>query len=240
MMKIQFTYTFILLLVFVEGIADKDSTPLQPLCGLNSQAQELAELIIQLPEQQRQLLVCNDELVKIAQQRAEQLARNNHDPDISPNQVVIKGGFRFPSYYPISGNQVEAVAKNQATAKEALAYLTSSDSHQDHILGKGEFFGLQSQLAVGYFSDDDVLSHDQWVVLIAEPYQTPKIVYKQEFNMPFRLAKGCEKDWKNSSSDYLKKKCSSMMSPRSPKLVRVNKQDDQLDCNENSCELAKE
>lgn len=179
-------------------------------CGLNKQAAQLSQLIKQHPSQQRQLMQCNVILATIAQQRAEQLGNNSADPEITPNQIVIKGGFRVPNYYPVIGNQVEAVAKNFDQAQLALEYLNDSGKHHDHIMGKGEFFALQSQMGVGYFKANEVTQHNQWVVLIAQPWQSPEFIYKQEFNMPVKMAKGCEKDWQNSNDEFLKKKCSSM------------------------------
>ena len=70
----------------------------------------MAQLIINHPNQKRTQLACNELLTSIAQQRAEQLAKNTADQKITANQVLMKGGFRMPDYYPVSGNQVEAVA----------------------------------------------------------------------------------------------------------------------------------
>jgi len=182
----------------------------RPSCGFNQSATELSQLIKQHPSQQRQLLQCNDQLVMIAQQRAEQLGKNNADPEITPNQIVIKGGFRVPNYYPVIGNQVEAVAKKFDQANQALNYLIESGKHHDHIMGKGEFFALQSQIGVGYFKAIEATQHNQWVVLIAQPWQSPKIIYNQEFNMSIKVAKGCDKDWQNSNDQFLIKKCSNL------------------------------
>ncbi len=187
---------------------DSDNTS---VCGFNHQATSLANLIIQHPSQQRALLQCNQALTTIAQQRAEQLANNSADPEISPNQILIKSGFRMPNYYPVTGNQVEAVARDFNHADLAFQYLSQSGKHHDHVLGKGEFFGLQSELGIGFFAAKEATQHDQWVVLIAQPWQAPKIVYKQKFNMPVKVAKGCDKDWKNSNDEFLKEKCSSFV-----------------------------
>ena len=131
----QISHVLLFLLISISAVSAAEQTAQIHSCGLNTQATELAQLIQEHPAQQRQLLQCNDDLTKIAQQRAEHMAKNNHDPNISPNQVVMKGGFRFPSYYPTSGNQVEAVARDTALAAEALSYLITSNKHHDHIMG---------------------------------------------------------------------------------------------------------
>ncbi len=203
---------FLLLMVIVPAVIANEQAPVpesQP-CGLNSQASELGQLIRQHPSQKRPVLNCNQLLSSIAQQRAEQLANNSADPDVTPNQYLIKGGFRVPNYYPVTGNQVEAVAKGFKQAEEALKYLNESGKHHAHLMGKDEFFALQSELGVGFYAAQDATEHDQWVVLMAQPWQSPEIVYKQKFNMPVKMAKGCDKDWKNSGDQFLIRKCRSM------------------------------
>ncbi|WP_223789972.1 hypothetical protein [Marinicella meishanensis] len=177
-------------------------------CGQNAAAQALAEAIMAHPDQARPELVCNEQLAAIAQQRAESLAKNAHDPDITPNQIVVDGGFRFPSYYPVSGNQVEAVARDTREANAALTYLTESGKHHDQILGKVEFFALQSQLGVGFYADDDPTNHPQWVVLTAEPWLPPKVVFKTEMKAPKPMKQDCDTDWQRSDNEFLKRKCS--------------------------------
>ncbi|TDR23445.1 hypothetical protein [Marinicella litoralis] len=225
---------FLLILISVSTLlaAAQTQSEFDQICGNNSHAAELGQLIKGHPSQQRQSLQCNAILAEIAQQRAEQLANNSADPEITPNQVIIKGGFRVPNYYPVIGNQVEAVAKNFDQAQHALSYLLESGKHHDHIMGKGDFFALQSQLGVGFFKAQEDTQHDQWVVLIAQPWQSPKIVYQQQFNMPFKIAKGCEKDWQNSNDEFLKRKCSSM-----GRTKRNSNKETQLDCDEKTCEI---
>ena len=206
----------------VVSLDQQGETQSDQQCGVSLQANQLAQLIITHPSQKRPLLQCDQLLVTIAQQRAEQLANNRADPDITSNQILIKGGFRVPNYYPVTGNQVEAVARDFNQADQAFQYLNQSVKHHDHVMGKGDFFGLQSQLGVGYFKANDVTQHDQWVVLIAEPWQSAKFVYKQEFNMPVKMAQGCEKDWKNSGDEFMIRKCRSMGRAKSKKSASQN------------------
>ena len=219
--------------------AKADQVESSDSCGLNTPATELGRLIKQHPSQQRPELQCNQLLTSIAQQRAEQLANNSADPDITANQILIKGGFRVPNYYPVSGNQVEAVAKGFKQAEQAFQYLMQSTKHHDHVLGKGEFFSLQSQLGIGFFAAQEATQHDQWVVLIAEPWQSAKFVYKQEFNMPVKMAKGCDKDWKNSGDEFLIRKCRSMSQAKRIQENREEKRQAKeatLECDATSCE----
>lgn len=211
---------FLLLMVTVCSVlaSDQAQVPELQACGLNSQATELAQLIKQHPSQKRPLLQCNELLSSIAQQRAEQLANNNADSGISANQVLINGGFRVPNYYPIIGNQVESVAKNLDQASAVFEQLLSTSKYHDHVMGVGEFYGLQSELGVGFFKAKDITQNDQWVVMAAAPWEPPKVVIKQNkqnLTQPYKIAKGCDTDWKNSNDEMLKSKCGSLRGGRS-------------------------
>jgi hypothetical protein len=180
-----------------------------PLCGSNPNTQALAALIINHPSQKRQELSCNELLVEIADKRAKSLLNDPTSDNITANQFVIKNGFRFASYYPVTGNQVEAVANKVELPEKAFEYLISSDKHHDHVLGYGDFFERQTQIGVGFYQSE--LNQTQYVVLIAEPYSSPKIVYKQEFKKPtLRTVTDCPRDWRRSTNRELKKVCREM------------------------------
>ncbi len=67
---------------------------------------------------------------------------------------------------------------------------------------------------------------------MAEPWRSPKIVYKQNFNMPLKVATGCDSDWKNSNNEFLIRKCRRMGKER-----KNTEEKTQLDCDANHCEL---
>lgn len=188
-------------LLQLAGVADAG-----PACGANAQAQELAALIMVHESQQRSELQCNELLAKIAAQRARDLVGRSGLDKRTPNQVLIENGFKFPSFYPPVGNQVEAVAKEIDTPGSALEYLVDSYKHRDLVLGVGEFFSRQSQMGVGYYRDEQGLT--QWVVLIAEPYSSPKIVIKHEFEAPNTITvETCGKAWRSSRNEELRRVC---------------------------------
>lgn len=183
------------------------------LCGLNQPARELAHLIIDHPSQQRSQLTCHEGLVQMAEERAKALLEGTADEGLTPNQVLRDGGYRFATFYPPTGNQVEAVAKNQPDPQAAMAYLTARNKHHDHVLGYGEFFSRQHELGVGYYEND--LGQSQYVVFIAEPYSSPKIVYKQTFKAPKMVTRTrCDKNWRHSNNEQMKKVCREMEKER--------------------------
>ena len=197
--------------LFLMLLSQPESTEIDSnVCGLNQQSKALAELIINHHSQQRDQLNCNDMLAEIANQRAQSLITQNADSKLSANQYVIKHGFRFASYYPVTGNQVEAVAREQDTPESALKYLINSNKHHDHVLGQGDFFERQNQIGVGFFESE--LGQKQYVVLIAEPYSSPKIVFKQTMNAPtMRTVTDCPRDWRRSANMEIKKVCREMV-----------------------------
>ncbi|NNE06714.1 MAG: hypothetical protein HKN15_13415 [Xanthomonadales bacterium] len=175
-------------------------------CGTNAQAQALAVLILTHESQQRPELHCNELLAQIAAQRASDLVRRDDSKGPTPNQVLIDGGFRFASFYPPIGNQVEAVARDLETAEGALDYMLRGYHHRDHVLGNGEFFSRQTEMGVGFHQDEN--GRTQWVVLIAEPYSSPRIVIKPEFGEPETITVDeCPRTWRSSRNEELRKVC---------------------------------
>lgn len=175
------------------------------VCGTNVQAQELAMLIIEHEEQQRGELRCNALLAEAAAQRAKTLVTDPESDERTPNQVVIEAGFRFASYYPPVGNQVQADAPDRATPEDAADYLSSSFHHRDLVLGYGEFFSRQTQIGVGYYESD---GQSRYVVFIAEPHSTPKLIIKQEFEAPrVIIDEECGRAWRSSRNAEYRKVC---------------------------------
>lgn len=174
-------------------------------CGVNQSSQNLAQAIISHPDQKRSQLNCNSKLAALAQKRAKELATTGPS-DITPNEFLIKNDFRIPNYYPIHGNQVEAVAKGS----RAIEYLTQDEKHRQHVLGMGEFFSLQTEIGVGHHQDGNPDTPDQWVVFIAEPWQAPTIKFKQAPIKPLNVKTNCGSGWKKSADRDLKRKCKKM------------------------------
>ncbi|WP_154222970.1 hypothetical protein [Marinicella rhabdoformis] len=172
-------------------------------CGINNQSIDLAHQIISHPEQNRKTLKCSALLSEIAQLKAKIIASDLNQNDMTPNEFVVKQGYRFPNYYPLHGNQVEAVAKGS----DPLSYLINSDKHRDHVLGLGDFFSLQTEIGIGFFKDEDPATPNQWVVLIAQPWQAPKVRYKMAPPKPVNVKDVCPSGWENSADWQLKRKC---------------------------------
>ena len=176
------------------------------VCGQNEHAQKLALLIMGHESQQRTKLQCNELLADIAAQRAMELLDGSMSDDLTPNQILTKNGFRFASFYPPVGNQVEAVTEEEETPENAIEYLARSYKHRDLVLGKGEFFSRQTQMGVGYYKNEH--NETKYVVLIAEAYSKLKVVIKQEFKAPKTVTEvKCGKTWRSSNNDELRRIC---------------------------------
>lgn len=175
-------------------------------CGASPQAQELALLIIAHDEQQRESLHCNELLSAAAADRARDLAENPQAKDVTPNEHVREAGFRFPVFYPPTGNQVQANAHDMESPESAVEYLVDRHEHRDLILGDGEFFSRQSEMGVGFHRDSEGRGH--YVVFIVEPYAKPKIVIKQEFTEPkVILDEDCGRAWRSSKNAEFRRIC---------------------------------
>ncbi len=184
------------------------TTPTTASCGTNQAARDLAHLIIEDSRQQRSALTCDRTLTEIATERANWLANNPYEED-SANQFAERRGFRLPDYYPLTGNQVETYTINQSSAAVTFEELINNTKHQRHVLGGEAFFDTQDRIGVGYHqSIDSPKGH--WVVLITAAWQAPKVRANIKFNHQWKQPKGCDKDWKNSKDEYLKRTCRSL------------------------------
>ncbi len=151
-------------------------------CGLTAEAQKLAQLIIESPEQQRTELKCNPLLAKVAQDKAKEMAelgRVTHIGRNSANQRLIDAGYPLAKLYPrVVANQVEAISGGQSTPVEAYQAFFHSEGHHMHLMGKHEFYALQNEIGVGFHYEWSSPHVEYWVVYIA--HQEPKVVKNVE------------------------------------------------------------
>ncbi len=151
-------------------------------CGLTPQAQKLAKLIIENPEQQRIELKCNPLLAKVAQDKAKEmseLGRVTHIGHSSANQRLIDAGYPLAEIYPrVMSNQVEAISGGLSTAEEAFKGFFNSEDHHMHLMAKHEFYMLQNEIGVGFHYEWSSPHVEYWVVYIA--HQEPKVVKNVE------------------------------------------------------------
>ena len=178
-------------------------------CGMNEKSQSLALIIKNSQQQTRNKLTCNESLSKIAQRRAQELSVDTHGKHLTANHFVTKNGYRLASYYPLIENQVESLTSFSEDPEKAFIDFTSNPKYQEHILGIGEFYQQQTQIGVGFYRTEN--NRYQYVVLIAEPYSPPKIIYKVEPKDPEYLQeKKCNKNWKRTLHEKLRKVCKEM------------------------------
>jgi hypothetical protein len=50
----------------------------------------------------------------------------------------------------VKGNNVESLVAGVADPEQALGSLLVSEAHSNHLLGRGDFFGAQNRIAIGY------------------------------------------------------------------------------------------
>lgn len=144
----------------------------QATCGNNDQAQQLARLIQDDQEQQRQALQCNQKLNEIALKKAAILLKNediwHNAGHLTPNQLLRHHDFKLPRTYPVFGNQVEAIAGGDGQVEFVFEDFLNSPPHRKLLLGEGAFFAAQDQLGVAYLEKPDSEHQHYWVVIIAD------------------------------------------------------------------------
>lgn len=154
--------------------ADPPAQGQADLCGMTQVEYELYSLIVDDPRQERGDLVCDERLVRAAQDKAKAVAqqgRISHTVDgVSANRNVENHGYRLPKWYGQGpdANNVESLAAGYFTPATVLEGWRGSESHRKHIFGEGDFYAGQSRIGVGhvYHVAPNGLAH-WWVVLTA-------------------------------------------------------------------------
>ena len=141
-------------------------------CGNNEQAHQLAQLIRFNQQQQRMALRCNEKLNEIALIKAGYIIENqdiwHNAGHMAPNQLLRHHGFKLPKTYPLFGNQVEALAGGEESAKEVFADFLNSKPHKKLLLGEDAFFKSQDQIGVAFVKNINTEHEFYWVVIIAD------------------------------------------------------------------------
>ena len=147
-----------------------------PACDLNTQEQQIAQYMIDHPDQERPSLTCHPILAQVARERARDMAERHYfshvNPDgYGPNYLVEQAGYDLPDYYSAApdANNIESIAGGYATAEAAWQAWMDSDPHRTHLLGLVPFFAQQIDFGIGYVYDPDSDYRHYWVVITAKP-----------------------------------------------------------------------
>lgn len=140
-------------------------------CYLTPQAATFARLLAEDSRQERPSLRCHPALVRAAQVRAESMAKwgyfNHCDPNgVCPNPVARAQGCRLPADYSLNGNNIESILAGTADPDLTWRLLSASPKHAPHLLGQGDFFGVQRDIGVAFVDAPGSKYSFYWVVLI--------------------------------------------------------------------------
>ncbi len=129
------------------------------LCPTSVQAQGVAALAMNDPEQQRVQMICDPILSQVAAERALDLGTRDYfshtNPDgFGPNYLVEQAGYNLPDWYGsgLTANNIESISAGTSrdTAVQAWASWTSSGAHRPHVLGLDAFWREQIYYGIGY------------------------------------------------------------------------------------------
>jgi hypothetical protein len=142
----------------------------------SEQELEIGRMLENYPGQQRDRLVHNATLARIARQRAQDMGARNYfshtDPDgLGANTLVTRAGYALPDFYDRSpaGNNIESIGGGYHTSAAAWAGWMNSPGHRTHLLGLQPFYRDQTDYGVGYAHVPGSQYGHYWVVLIAKP-----------------------------------------------------------------------
>ena len=141
-------------------------------CGNSEQAKALSLLIANDKGQKRRVLQCNTTLVKLAEEKAKDMAERglvSHFLGGSPNSRIRNAGLILPDYYgDAMSNQVEALAGGYITADDVWHGLKKSTSHRQHLLGELPFYEEQDQIGIAFHKDYSTPHVEYWVVYLTK------------------------------------------------------------------------
>jgi hypothetical protein len=142
----------------------------------NEQESEIGRMLENAPGQQRNRLVRNPILARVARQRAQDMGERNYfdhtDPDgLGANTLVTRAAYSLPDFYDHSpaGNNIESIGAGYHTSAAAWAGWMNSAGHRTHLLGLQPFYADQTEYGVGYAYVPGSEYGHYWVVLIAKP-----------------------------------------------------------------------
>lgn len=130
----------------------------------------------------RHALKWNDTLAKVAQAKAEDLAKNRYFDHIDPkgyglNYYVAKAGYKLPDGWldDPSANYVESLSAGSESPKGGIIQLLNDNDepvhdkagHRVHLLGIDEFFGKGVDVGMGWVNSPDSEYQTYLVVVIA-------------------------------------------------------------------------
>ena len=127
-------------------------------CGVVPMAAELMRLMIEDAEQMRKNPRCDNAMVAIAQNRANDMTRNRYFNHVDltghgPNHWLAVANC-LPPNYPENGNSVESITLNYRTPLAAWEALKRSPGHRPHVLGTHEFWSAQRWIGVGWSGNE--------------------------------------------------------------------------------------
>jgi uncharacterized protein YkwD len=130
----------------------------------------------------RHALKWNDTLAKVAQAKAEDLAKNNYFDHVDQkgyglNYYVVKAGYILPEGWldDPSANYVESLAAGPQNPKMGIIQLLNDNDelvhskagHRVHLLGIDDFFSKGVDIGIGWASDPNSEFTNYMVVVIA-------------------------------------------------------------------------
>jgi uncharacterized protein YkwD len=145
-------------------------------CLSTSQEQELADLLLNDPNQKHPVLTCHPTLAAVAHQRAADMAQRGYFSHVTPegygsNYLVRQAGYVLPSYYStaLDANNIESIAAGNATAAATWQQWLGSTAHRTQLLGLDPFYAEQTQYGIGYAYNPNSPFQYYWVVITAKP-----------------------------------------------------------------------
>lgn len=148
------------------------------ICELTGIVLDFATHFMTDAAQQRPIMECDPILMRVAQERAGDMAANGYFDHTNlagqgPNYLVREAGYTLANGYgsAIDANQIESIAAGVSYSRASSVWmaLRGSPFHKMHVLGEDPFFREQNEFGIGYVYNPDSRQKHFWVLLTAKP-----------------------------------------------------------------------
>lgn len=163
-----------------QGSSGVDGSEGQQACILTETEQELAAILASHPNQNRDEMICDPILLRVARERGADMANRNYfghvNPDgFGPNYLVRQAGYNLPAIYGADrrANMVESIAAGRGllTGSETSALWLTSQVHRDHLMGNNWFTAEQTHYGIAHVIVEGSTYVNYWVFISAHPQE---------------------------------------------------------------------
>lgn len=162
------TLTFTPTTIYMPYVVNEDKTIMR--------IEDLEYLFVNDANQQRDTLIADETLMKVALEKAQDMAKRDYYGHVSPdgkgaNTLVREAGYELPDNYSqsLSGNNIESIMNSTDSPDFVWQAWINSPGHKMHVLGEHPEFERQTHYGIGYAENLNSVHQHFWVLITCPP-----------------------------------------------------------------------